>query len=105
VHLGFVIRDHQIQLPVGIIIAECSSHPRPCGAVAGDGDARHERRLGEPSFAVVVEQEVGHSVVGDEDVRPLIVIVIADRDAKPVAQMPGDAGPSRHIGERSLPII
>ena len=80
VRLQLEVRDHQIEAAVAIVVAEVGAHAGPGFAVAGDRDAGQQADFAKDATALVVIQEVRHQIVGDEQVRPSVVVVVAEHD-------------------------
>ncbi len=84
VHLEIEVRDHDVEPAVGIVVAGVDTHSGTGFTVCRERDTGCETDLGELPLAVVVKQEVRHRIVGDEDVRPTVVVVVGDDDPQPV---------------------
>jgi hypothetical protein len=63
---------------------------------------RSGRDVGERPIFLILKKEVGHRVVGHEDIRPAIVIDIGNRDAESVTAQRADATLSADVFERVL---
>ncbi len=71
-----------------------------------EGDARREGDLGERPVAVVVVEQVRVRVVGHEEVRPAVVVVVAPHDAQaPVALVVQIARAHGHVGEGPVTVV
>ena len=79
--------DYQIFPAVVVEIAEIDAHGRERLAVVVEADAGRSATSRKLSVAFVVEEEVRHGVVGDEDVHPAVVVVIGDGDAHALARV------------------
>ena len=106
VHLEIEIGDDEVELPVAVVVAGIGAH---AGARPSVGRHRHAgaqrdlRRSATPSGAV--EQEVRHAVVGDEHLRPPVIVEVGDDDAEAVAAMRADAGLRADVGEDALAVV
>jgi hypothetical protein len=59
----------------------------------------------EMPVSVVMEQEVGHGVVGHQNIRPPVAIVVGESRTHPLTHMLPYARCGRHIRERAVPVI
>ena len=73
-------REDKIRKPVVIEIAEVHAHGRNRLAVVRQRHARRQRDLRERAVAVVAEEKIRLRVVGDEDVREAVAVVIRNRE-------------------------
>ena len=79
------MRDNDIHVAVAGYVGRICSHPGFKLAIAADcnpGDVTH---FAKRPITVVVEQRVGHMVIGDEDVLPSVVVIIEGDNAESVA--------------------
>src|SRR5262249_8348949 len=74
-----------IEQPVAVQVGELRSHSCPGISVRVIADAGAVSQVGECSVAVIPVQEVSHQIVGDENIRPSVVIEIAEGDSQPFA--------------------
>ena len=83
---GLVVegRENNVREAIVVVIAEIESHAGDEFAAFYQGDALCESNFFE-SGSGVVEQEVIRGVVGDEEIRPSIEIVVGDAYAHPLA--------------------
>ena len=72
---------------------------RPTATPAASAD------LGETALAVVVEEKVRHRIVGDEHIRPAVIVVVADRHAETIADVLGDPGLGADVSEHALAVV
>ena len=98
-----MVGHDEIEPAVAVVVAEGGAHPGAGVAVGGDCDAGDQRDFDEPLAALVVKQEVRDRVVGDEQVRPQVVVVVRDRDPEAIAAMPGDPGRCQMSTNAPLP--
>ena len=95
-----VVGDEQIELPVAIVVDEGAA------CVPARAFARHAGLLadvGERAVAVVVVQNI-LAEVGDEQIVPSVVVVVADANALSPAGV-RDAGLRGHVGEGAVAIV
>ncbi len=95
-----VVGDEQIEVAVAVVVDECAAR------VPARAFARHAGFLadiGESAVAVVVIENV-LAEVGDEQIVPAIVVVVADANALSPAGV-RDAGLRGHVGESAVAII
>ena len=94
-----VVRDHQIEFAVAVVIDECAARsPRFSRA----GDAGFFGDLGEDAALVVIEAIL--SVISNVEIFPAVVVVVSDANALTPA---GGGEPGFHgdIGESSVVIV
>src|ERR1700722_560466 len=94
-----VIRHDKVEAAIAIVIYECATRtPRLARSshtcIAGD--------FGEDSVLVVVKAVL--AVVGDIEIFPSIVVVVADANPLPPSGR-GEAGLRGHVGERAVMIV
>src|SRR5579884_1035208 len=83
--LKIEMRHHNIQPAVAGGICRVGSHARFRGAVGADSDPGEITDLLKRSVMLVMEKEVGHGVIGDEDVLPAVLVVIKRHHTQTVA--------------------
>ena len=86
------VRDENIEEPVAVVVANGDAHAGLSASrlvQSGSGEHAH---FGERSIVIVVEQQIGIAVVGDVNVRPAIVIEVAEHDTETVIVGILDAG-------------
>ena len=105
VHLELVIRHEEIQAAVAVVVAEVGAHPGTGLPVDRHGHARGERDLLEDAAAFVVVQKIRRHVVGHENIRPPVIVVIADDDAESVAAVRADAGGLADVSEGAVAVV
>ena len=91
-------------ITVIVEVAEIEAHARDEGAFLG------QRRIGLKSdlfelVAEVVEEKVVFGVVGDEEVRLAIEIVVGNANAHALSDVVADAPFLGHILERAIPLV
>ena len=91
VRLELVVRHEEIEAAVAVVVAEIGAHPRAGRAVGRHADAGRQRRFLEHAVAFVVVQKIRRRVVGHENIRPPVIVVVADDDAEAVAAVAADA--------------
>ena len=92
--LELVIGHDEIETAVSVVVGELGAHTGARLAVAAHRDTRRQRHFAEAPLPLVVKQKVRHRIVGDEHIRQPVIVVIADGDAKTVADnfaMPASA--------------
>ena len=85
------IRHVDVRRPVPVVVAEVHPHARPRDAVLAVGHARQQGPVRKRAVAVVPVEEIRRQVVGDEDVRPPVAVVIAPHDPEALAARVRDA--------------
>ena len=74
-----------VQVAVGIEVADGQAHAGLLLPVLAEGDAGLEALLGEGAVVVVAEQQAGRGVAGDVDVGPAVAVEIGGGDGEGVA--------------------
>ena len=95
-----VVGDEQIETPVAVVVDEGAAR------IPARAFARHASLLadiGERAVAVVVIQNV-LAEVGDEQIVPAVVVIVADANALSPSRV-RDAGLRGHVGEGAVAII
>ena len=93
-----VSRDKEIKLAVSVVIAEGGT-----GGPVSKCNARSFGYIGKRAVVIIVVEAI-LPVIGDVDVGPAIIVIVADRYAKTPAIV-GNSGLFRDIGECSVVII
>ena len=70
-----------VWLAVVVVVLKDRAHTGECLAVSGERRAGLESAFGKRPIAVVVEKVLLHAVVGDEDVRETVVVIIGEGHA------------------------
>src|SRR5713226_8642701 len=97
--------NDDVGLAVVIVVLKDSAHAGKRLAIGGERGARFESALRERAVAVVVEEELLHAVVGDEDVREAVVVIVGEGHAKSAALLGGDAGFLANVLESAVAAI
>ena len=105
VDFGREVGHEDIRAAVVVIIAEIDAHTRIRLAVVRKRDARLERAIGERSVAVIVPQELFHAVVGDEDVREAVAVVVVERHAQRLAFQGRNTRFAAHVREGAVAVV
>ncbi len=99
------VGDEQVLPAVAVVVGGVNAHPRARRARVAEGHARGQADLLEPAAATVHEEEVGHRVVGDEEIeQPVVVHVGRDRGER-LAERLRDAGLLAHVRERPVAVV
>ena len=99
------VGDHQIEPAVVVVVGPISAHAGLRVAVLVVGDARLDGDLGEAA-AVVAEQEVRHRIVGDEQVRVAVAVIVGGADAQPERRRRrAEAGFEGALGEGAVAAV
>src|SRR5579863_5283739 len=85
------VADEDVRPAVVVVVVEADAHPGKMTAILVVGGAGRNTHLSEGAIVIVVEQLLGDSIIGDEDVGPAIAIVIADIYAEAFAWGLGQA--------------
>ena len=78
-----------VQVAVGVEVADADAHARLLLAVLAERDAALEALLGERAVAIVAEEQAGRGVAGDVDVGPAVAIEIGRGGGQRVARLHG----------------
>src|SRR5713226_1149650 len=97
--------NDDVGLAVVVVILKDSAHAGKWLAVGGERGAGFESALGERSVAVVVEEKLLHAVVGDEDVREAVVVVVGEGHGQGAALLGRNAGLLADIFKRAISAI
>src|SRR5882724_3420499 len=73
--------NDDVGFAVVVVVLKDSAHAGKRLAIGGERGAGFESALGERSVAIVVEEELLHAVVGYEDVRKAIVVIVGEGHA------------------------
>ena len=85
-----------IEVAVGVEIADAHPHARLLLAVLAQRDAAFQALLGERAVAIVAEQQAGRGVAGHVDIGPAVAIEIGRHGGQRIAGFTaGDAGLAR----------
>ena len=98
-----IVANEQVQVAVVIVVAPGGAEgPVQFGSqVSHSGTGRHIR---ERAVVVVAEQMIA-AISGDVEVGPTVVVVVCDGDPLPIAEIPLQSRPFRHIRKRAVPIV
>src|SRR5438093_726934 len=66
---------------------------------------RKQPFVDKPAVAMVDPELVRRAVVGDVQIQPAVAVVVAGRDAEPVAKRSRDAGSLRDVDEPSVTVV
>src|SRR5258708_18432928 len=97
--------NDDVGLAVVIVVLKDSAHAGKRLAIGGERGAGFESALRERSIAVVVEEELLHAVVGDENVREAVVVIIGEGHAQSAALLGSDAGFLANVFEGAVATI
>src|SRR5580698_3584205 len=99
-----VVGYEQVQAAVVIVVEPaCRDGPHFMAIEYAARDSGLVRNVGECAVVVVMKKLIP-GYVGEEDIRPPIVVVVSDGDSHAVA-LALHAGPFRHVGERAVTIV
>src|SRR5262249_41618322 len=88
-----------------IVIRSVDAHASARDAVFTESNAGHHTFFRESSVAVVVVELVGLRVIGEEKIRPTVVIVVEQRDAHRFGRWLAESCLLRYILERSIAAV
>src|SRR5579883_864428 len=95
-----------VEVTVGVVVADAQPHARLQFAVLAQRDAAFETAFGERAVAVVAEQQAGGKVAGHVEVAPAVAIEIGRGGGERVARLHRqDAGFFADIGKGSVAVI
>ena len=99
-----VICNEQVQQPVVVVVEPTGRDgPHLAAFVQGAAQTRFRGDIGERAVAIVVKELIAVDV-GQKQVGPAVVVVVAHRHAHPVAGS-GDSGALGDVGERSIAVV
>src|SRR5208337_1825284 len=99
------IRNIQIKPAVIVIVAEGNAHGGHGEAVAGKSHAGHGTLFLERAVVFVVVKVGAQTVIGDEDVRPAVVVVISGADGKILAVRLENTGFFGDVRKRAVAVV
>ena len=101
-HLVGEVADQQVRPAGAVVVGGVHAHGAARHAVFAERHAGRHAFFGERAVAVVAVQLVGLRIVGDEQIRPAVAVVIEHRDAQRLAGGIADAGLLGHILELAV---
>src|SRR5258705_62790 len=96
--------NKNIEEPVAIHISERNAHVRHGGAKLGVRDATLCGFFIEGPIPLIDIKTIGHAVVRDENVRPMISIEVSTKNPQACARSLCQAGDNSHVLEAHHPI-
>ena len=96
---------YEVELAVGVDVADRHAHPGEGLPPAVEGDARGEADFLEFQVAAILEQPAGGAVIGDENVRSRVADEVSNDHAEPSAAGPVDPGSHRDVGECPVAVV
>src|SRR5579863_3768415 len=97
--------DGDIRPAIVIVIAKVRAHAGDRLAIAAQRNSGKKCGLFKSAIAPVVEQEIGHVVVGDENIGVAIMVVIRESNAHTAPRKCRDAGLFGHVLESAIAAI
>ena len=94
-----------IRRPVPVVVSDIHPHARPGDAVLAIGHARQQSHVGKRAVAIVPVQEIRRQVVGHEDIRPSVAIVVASHHPEALAVRIGDARLRGDVRKRAVAVV
>ena len=104
-HLVVEIGDGEAGAAGVVEVSRVDPHARPRLAIVAERDAGCERDVPEAAVALIAIELVRLCVVGDEDVRPAVLIVIEQRDTERLRAGVEDAAGRGHVLEGAVAAI
>ena len=99
------IGDKQVLPSVIVVVGEDRPHGRRRFTVLPISDVKIGSRIREGAIPVVVVEITRHSVVGNIDIGPAIVVVVSDCYSHRPARLAIDTRLLRHIREGTIPVV
>ena len=99
------VGDVEIEPAVVVIISERNAHGRHHSSLGGQGHATHNSDLFERSIALVMVEIGIEAIVGNEQIRPAVVVIVGGPDGKILALRLIDLRAGSHIGEGAVTIV
>ena len=100
-----MVGDDEIEPAVAVVIRELGSHARSRFAIPSHGHSGEETHFAEAPATLVVEQKIGHTVVGDKHVGTAVIVVIAHGHSQAVADVLPEASLRARVGKSALAIV
>src|SRR5581483_4923211 len=97
--------DGDIQPRTPGSIGGVGAHSRFGKTVVAHGDSGEVCKLGERTVEVVVEEGIGHRVVGNENVLPTIVVIVERDYAQAVGRLGREARLFADVGEGAVAVV
>ena len=94
-----------VRTAIVVDVSEVRSHARERVAFELVGDACGDRNLFEPPSADVVEEEIGHCIVGDECIEEAVAVDIGESDSHSFAEERVDPGFVRYIRKCAITVV
>src|SRR5678816_4867008 len=99
------VRDHQVEVAIGIEVLAGDPHPGDRDASAVVGATAIVGHVLEATVAHVVPEERRRGIVGNVEIDPAIAVEIRSRDAQAVAARRADAGALSHILKSAIAAV
>jgi len=81
------IGDDQVRQPVVVVIRKIDAHTRIGAPLSIHGNPRGQAHFLKCSVAFVVVEKLLHRIVGDENIRVAIAVVVSDGNTQPFARL------------------
>src|SRR5260370_35973871 len=95
----------EVQSPLSRGVGGVRSHAGFELSIGADGDSGQISRFAKSPIAIVVKEEVGHVVVGDENVLPAVVVVVERHHSETVPALYSDSGGLVDVGDSAVAIV
>src|SRR5262249_49215232 len=99
------VRHENVEKAIAVVITHSDAHSRLRASGFIERCSRKHAHLGESAIVVVMKHEVWVPVVRDINVRPTVIVEIAEDDAETVIAGIFDPGALRRIAECSVPVV
>jgi hypothetical protein len=97
--------DKNVGAAVVVIILKDRAHSRQAFTVRSQSHAGFQRAFSKSTIAIIMEQILLHAVVGDENVREAVAIIVCERDTERFALLGRKARPFRDVLECAVSTV
>src|SRR5580658_6571868 len=99
------IVDQQVEPAVVVVVSCVHSHPRISVAVFIQRNSGESTDFLKGPVAIVMQQHLRPVVVGNKDIRPAVMIIVADINAEALDLQIGETGFGSDVGEMAAAIV
>src|ERR1700675_2343527 len=99
------VGDEQVHPAVSVEVGRVQAHSRARPAFGAVSHPRRGPDLLEAPVAAIREQEVGHCIVGDEQIHATVVIDVGSNHAPSLARKIANAGGLAYVGKSPVAIV
>src|ERR1035437_6548395 len=97
--------DENVRPTIVVVVGKIDTHPGETAAVFVVGDALFQAHFLKAALPEIMEELLGPVVVGDDDIRPTVAVVIVKCDAETVSRGGANSGLLRSVCKRSVAVV